>query len=79
MAKRYKLEIKEKEYDPSFIFQAISTIQQMTKEYEKSKSLELQGIIECPKCGNKLHYTISSYNGHIWGKCETDKCLVWMM
>ena len=37
------------------------------------------GNIICPECGKNLHYSVSSYNGHIWGKCETDKCLAWMM
>lgn len=36
------------------------------------------GSIKCPKCDSTLHYSISSYNGHIWGKCETNNCLGWM-
>lgn len=38
-----------------------------------------EGTIECPVCKGTLHYSISSYNGHIWGACETEKCLQWMM
>jgi len=34
-----------------------------------------QGVIDCPQCGKKLQYSISSYNGHIWMKCETQGCL----
>ena len=48
-------------------------------ENPSNKNKNVKGFIECPKCGGKLYYTISSYNGHIWGKCETDKCLAWMM
>lgn len=43
-------------------------------EFEKSKN---QGIIDCPKCGQALRYTIMS-NGHVWGRCSTDGCLTWM-
>jgi hypothetical protein len=35
------------------------------------------GVIECPKCSNSLHWTRAS-NGHVWGKCKTDKCMGWM-
>lgn len=37
------------------------------------------GIIDCPKCGCKLAYTIAKINGHIWGSCSTKGCLQWMM
>jgi phage FluMu protein Com len=42
------------------------------------KSGEKNGKIECPKCKGILSFTISSYNGHIWGKCEMGGCLSWM-
>lgn len=38
-----------------------------------------EGTIICPKCNGTLHYTVSGYNNHIWGKCETEGCLSWMM
>jgi hypothetical protein len=44
---------------------------------EAKKGL-MRGIVECPGCGGKLHYSKSTYNGHIQGKCETDKCLSWI-
>jgi hypothetical protein len=37
------------------------------------------GHIECPKCKSNLHFSVAKSNGHIWGKCETEKCLSWMM
>lgn len=37
----------------------------------------VSGSIDCPKCGERLHYSISSYNGHVHGKCETDGCISW--
>jgi hypothetical protein len=36
------------------------------------------GKIKCPKCGNDLHWTRASFNKHVWGKCKTDNCLLWM-
>lgn len=38
-----------------------------------------RGKIECPLCGNDLHYTVAGGNHHIWGKCTTEGCLSWMM
>lgn len=35
-------------------------------------------VRECPACKGKLHLTQSSYNGHVHGKCETEKCISWM-
>lgn len=35
-------------------------------------------IVECPACNGKLHLSISSYNGHVHGKCETSGCVSWM-
>lgn len=34
--------------------------------------------VPCPICGGKLHMSISGYNGHVWGKCETENCASWM-
>ena len=36
------------------------------------------GVMECPKCGDKLHFSVASLNGHVWGKCTTKGCLSWM-
>jgi hypothetical protein len=38
----------------------------------------LQGSVECPKCNGRLHYSIASTNGHMWGRCATADCLSWM-
>jgi hypothetical protein len=32
----------------------------------------------CPICGGKLHLQYGGYNGHLWGKCETEECLLWL-
>jgi hypothetical protein len=36
------------------------------------------GTVECPECKGKLHFSIASSNGHLWGRCEKDGCLSWM-
>lgn len=51
----------------------------MTKIKEiNGKRRGVHGTIDCPKCGAPLHYSISSYNGHVHGKCETPGCVSWM-
>lgn len=37
-----------------------------------------QEVIECPECKGRLHLTQAAYNGHVWGKCETENCVSWM-
>jgi hypothetical protein len=34
--------------------------------------------VECPVCKGRLHLSQSAYNGHVWGKCETEGCVAWM-
>lgn len=36
------------------------------------------GVIECPKCKGRLHYSRAASNGHVWGKCDTPHCIAWM-
>lgn len=35
-------------------------------------------VVECPACRGRLHLSISSYNGHVHGRCETEGCVEWM-
>ncbi|HEY1244338.1 MAG TPA: hypothetical protein VGF29_05850 [Hyphomicrobiaceae bacterium] len=35
-------------------------------------------VVECPACGGRLHLSISGYNGHVHGRCETPGCVSWM-
>lgn len=36
-------------------------------------------IVTCPVCKTgDLHYTVSDYNGHMWGGCSTNGCVSWM-
>lgn len=37
-----------------------------------------KGALPCPlDCGGQLHYSVSSVNGHMWGKCDNG-CVAWM-
>lgn len=36
------------------------------------------GEVECPICKKRLRYSVASYNGHMWGSCETEGCVRWM-
>lgn len=42
---------------------ALDTINEKVGK-EKPKQ-DKKGIIKCPVCGGKLHFTKSSYNGHV--------------
>lgn len=42
------------------------------------KGRSAREIVECPACAGKLHLSISAYNGHVHGHCETDGCVSWM-
>jgi len=55
------------------LFEAIAII---TEQNNKDKNG--RGIIVCPACQGRLHYSVASYNGHIHGSCETQECLKWM-
>lgn len=35
------------------------------------------GVIDCPRCGHRLAYSIAT-NGHTHGCCKTEGCLQWM-
>lgn len=42
------------------------------------KGRSAQEVVECPACKGRLHLSISSYNGHVHGRCETQHCASWM-
>lgn len=43
---------------------------------DASGRVGVRGAIECPKCGGLLSYSIAQ-NGHAWGKCSTQDCMLW--
>ena len=44
-----------------------------------SKRKPGSGTIPCPACGKgTVHYSVSSYNRHIWAKCTTPECVSFM-
>lgn len=50
----------------------------MVNEWRKKLPFGKAEIVECPVCKGKLHLSQSSYNGHVWGKCEIKDCVSWM-
>jgi hypothetical protein len=50
-------------------------IRRLRAQYRKTGG---QGVEVCPVCAGSLHWSVSSYNGHMHGKCETQGCLNWM-
>jgi hypothetical protein len=35
--------------------------------------------IPCPVCKTgRLHYSVSGYNGNLWGQCDSKDCVSWM-
>lgn len=63
------------------IEQAIERMKKMSPLISKIKRIHRgitwQGIKICPICDGKLHIRHSGYNGHVWGKCETENCVCW--
>lgn len=45
---------------------------------KRHKGKSFGEVIECPVCKGRLHLSISSYNNHVHGRCETEGCVSWM-
>jgi ssDNA-binding Zn-finger/Zn-ribbon topoisomerase 1 len=45
------------------------------KKLNPDKTKDARGEITCPVCKGVLKYSISGYNGHIWGACKTKDCI----
>lgn len=56
----------------------IRTLPIISKVKAEHEGEDWQGTVECPECKGVLHLSHASYNGHVWGQCETDGCLSWM-
>ena len=48
------------------------------RTWTKTNRVAKQEVIECPACKGRLHLSQAAYNGHVWGRCETDGCVNWM-
>jgi allantoicase len=42
------------------------------------KGQSWKGVRECPICKGRLHLSHAAFNGHVWGKCETEGCVAWV-
>lgn len=51
-------------------------IDELRAEYRRTRS-GAQRTMDCPACGKQLTITVSAYNGHTSGCCETKGCLAW--
>ena len=60
--------------DLKYMFEALAEIKK-----QAPKKCDCGGFIKCPQCGKRLKWSMSGINGHVWGKCETENCLSWMM
>ena len=54
------------------------TLPLIAKVKEEQEGRDWQGVVSCPVCSGKLHLSHSAYNGHVWGRCDTEDCLSWM-
>lgn len=54
----------------------VTAIEIIQKKVGKSRGCS--GSIDCPECGKDLKYSVASGNGHIWAKCSTPGCIVWI-
>lgn len=72
-----EVEQHDRDVDASVLrFLTAGPIIQAVKETHKGK--DWNGVEECPVCKGRLHLSHSAFNGHVWGKCETEDCLAWM-
>ncbi len=68
-------EIAESEAQTDKFMKLGPLIRSMKTKYRQSG---FAGVVECPVCKGKLHMSVSSYNGHTRGKCETENCVAWI-
>lgn len=48
-------------------------------KWDRKNPKSATGKVPCEVCHKgEIHLTMSSYNGHVWGKCTTDGCVSWM-
>lgn len=50
----------------------------VVSEWRSKPPIGKRETIECPVCHGRLDLSQSSYNGHVYGKCETPDCVSWM-
>lgn len=56
----------------------VTAMQGISDWRKRNKGRSNSEIVECPVCRGKLHLSISAYNGHVHGHCETPECVSWM-
>ena len=56
----------------------VFTVVKPWRTWTKKNRVAKEEVIECPACKGRLHLSQAAYNGHVWGKCETEGCVSWM-
>ena len=75
-----KLQKKDKKYTRDKIDPVLQAIKIIREKHGREKPKKSIGdTMECPICKGILYYFVNSNNSRIWGKCETEKCLSWMI
>lgn len=69
---------KTREEETKKALLAISAAHSAAKAIGLKKGNGGSGSTECPVCKGKLHFSVASINGHLWGRCETKNCVSWM-
>jgi len=74
-----KAEIEEGRLAMERTFTAMAAAQADAKANGFKKGNGGVGSVKCPCCeSGTLGYSVSGYNGHLWGKCSTEGCVAWM-
>lgn len=74
LAKKHNAESPSHKADRATHFQKMMTVREAIVATGLPK-----GVVECPICKGKLHFTRAiNYNGHVHAMCETDHCLGWI-
>lgn len=65
------------------ILHNVNDLEYIVKAVREIKKLhpvkkDIRSKIPCPRCKSDLHFSITAYNGHIWGKCSTKDCIRWV-
>lgn len=61
------------------LFAGIKAAQENAKKLGFKKGNGGNSYVKCPSCADgTIAYTVSGYNGHLWGRCSTPDCCSWM-
>lgn len=47
-------------------------------EAQHAETGKWSGVVDCPECTAKIHWSKAQCNGHVHARCETENCISWM-